>query len=164
MRCFLYAFTILASGITTSLTAQQYFTAENTFAVKLGTTKPLYDRASALPTDSLKLKERKANKPRVIPNFAGRRQMITHNHWMLNDQKHNIPSYHVKPGDVLTLRKWLQNSWLYASATVSTVKIPFWVTWNPATLTLTMNQMPGSDQALELPADLLKVIEFYARV
>ncbi|MBP7885428.1 hypothetical protein KAZ93_04745 [Patescibacteria group bacterium] len=33
------------------------------------------------------------------------RQMITHNHWMLNDQKHNIPSYHVKPGDVLTLRK-----------------------------------------------------------
>ena len=79
MRRFLFAITILASGITTSLTAQQYFTAENTFAVKLGTTKPLYDRAGALPTDSLKLKERKANKPRVIPNFAGRRQMITHN-------------------------------------------------------------------------------------
>lgn len=47
---------------------------------------------------------------------------------------------------------------------MSTVKVPFWITWNPATLTLTMNQMPASDQTIELPADLLKVIEFYARV
>ncbi len=100
----------------------------------------------------------------VAKTIMQARQMITHNHWMLNGQKHNIPSYYVKPGDVLTLRKWLQNSWLYASATVTTVKIPFWITRNPATLTLTMNQMPGTDQALELPADLLKVIEFYARV
>ncbi|MDZ4748783.1 MAG: hypothetical protein SH808_09865 [Saprospiraceae bacterium] len=78
-RCILVGITLLVSSIANTLTAQQYFTAENTFAVKLGTTKPLYDRVSALPTDSSKLRERKANKPRIIPNFAGRRQMLTHN-------------------------------------------------------------------------------------
>lgn len=41
----------------------------------------------------------------VAKTIMQARQMITHNHWMLNGQKHNIPSYHVKPGDTLTLRK-----------------------------------------------------------
>jgi hypothetical protein len=65
--------------ITESLVAQKYYTAETSFAVKLGTTKPIYETTGVLPTDADKLKERKANKPRIIPNFAGRRPLITHN-------------------------------------------------------------------------------------
>src|SRR5688572_14390733 len=65
--------------ITESLVAQKYYTAETSFAVKLGTTKPIYETTGVLPTDANKLKERKANKPRIIPNFAGRRPLIAHN-------------------------------------------------------------------------------------
>ncbi|MEO5907201.1 MAG: hypothetical protein ABIQ11_10765, partial [Saprospiraceae bacterium] len=63
---------ILTTGITQ---AQQYFSAEKTFAVKLGSTKPLHQYMVMEPTDSMKLKTLKLNKPKVIPNFGGRRHL-----------------------------------------------------------------------------------------
>src|SRR5688572_32914357 len=75
-RSILVGIAVLFSGFVTSLTAQQYFTAEKTYAVKLGTTKPLYELANAFPTDSIKLKERKANKPRIIPNFRSEERRV----------------------------------------------------------------------------------------
>jgi len=92
------------------------------------------------------------------------RQMITHGHWLLNGKKHNIPSYFVKQGDVLTLRSAAQNSPLYTGTVSASVRVPFWITWNPSSMSLELNQMPSVVEWQELPADLLKVIEFYARV
>ncbi len=59
--------------------AQSYYTAEQTYAIKLGRTKPLYATTAILPTDAAKLKERKENKPEEVPNFGGRRQLTSHN-------------------------------------------------------------------------------------
>src|SRR3990170_1685678 len=61
-----------------SLKSQKFFTAETSHAVKLGRTKPLYDLVSVAPTDTLKLKIRKSNKPKFVPNFAGRRHLDFH--------------------------------------------------------------------------------------
>jgi small subunit ribosomal protein S4 len=91
------------------------------------------------------------------------RQMITHGHRLLNGTKHNIPSYYTKPGDVLSIRKSLQNSPLYTNTAKSSQHIPFWITPNPTAMSIELNQMP-INEGQELPADLLKVIEFYARV
>ena len=81
--CYHFVFSVFLSTlfvlISGNLAAQKYYTAETSFAVKLGTTKPIYETTSVLPTDAAKLKERKANKPRIIPNFAGRRPLIEHN-------------------------------------------------------------------------------------
>ena len=76
--CFISFIFLLASG-QSQVSAQKYYTAETSYAVKLGTTKPLYESASIMPTDEGKLKDRKLNKPRIIPNFGGRRQLISHN-------------------------------------------------------------------------------------
>ena len=76
--CFI-AFVFLLASAQTQVSAQKYFTAETSYAVKLGTTKPLYESASIMPTDEGKLKDRKLNKPRIIPNFGGRSQLISHN-------------------------------------------------------------------------------------
>lgn len=92
------------------------------------------------------------------------RQMITHGHWLLNGVKHNIPSYYTKPGDVLSVRKSLQNSPLYTNTASTAQHIPFWITSNPTNMSVELNQMPVNEEGKELPADLLKVIEFYARV
>ena len=73
------------------------------------------------------------------------RQMMTHGHWLLNGQKHNVPSYHVKQGDVLTLRKSAQNSPLYAGNVSSVARVPFWITRNAVAMTLELNQMPTSE-------------------
>ncbi len=67
--------TLLISGY---LNGQTYFTAEESFAVKLGTTRPLRESANMPLTDPEKLKDRKLHKPRIIPNFGGRRTLTTH--------------------------------------------------------------------------------------
>ena len=82
-RCFKSLFLAVTISLVfhkaSAQTTRQYFTAEKSYAVKLGTTRPLYDIAGVLPTDADKLKDRKSNKPRIVPNFGGRRQLIEHN-------------------------------------------------------------------------------------
>ena len=73
------------------------------------------------------------------------RQMMTHGHWMLNGRKHNIPSYFMKPGDVLSLRKSLQNSPLYSANSSSNFRVPFWIKVNSSDMSLELTQLPTSE-------------------
>ncbi|MBK9981373.1 MAG: T9SS type A sorting domain-containing protein [Saprospiraceae bacterium] len=61
-----------------SIIAQSYFTAERSYVLKLGTTKPLSESILIGATDQEKLEKQEANKPKVIPNFAGRRRLDFH--------------------------------------------------------------------------------------
>ncbi len=80
--CLKYCFAIcLAAFSICSLNgqnAEKYYTAEKSFAVKLGTTKPLHQTAQAIATDADKSKGLKDQKPSFVPNFGGRRQEIMH--------------------------------------------------------------------------------------
>jgi small subunit ribosomal protein S4 len=89
------------------------------------------------------------------------RQMITHGHFNLNGVKHNIPSYLVKAGDVLELREKLKNSNLYADLS-SNVKVPSHLKVNLSDKKVEVIDLPR-DEEIQVPADVLKVIEFYAR-
>jgi len=89
------------------------------------------------------------------------RQMITHGHFLLNWKKHNIPSYLVKPGDVIELREKLKNSPLYAEENNS-VKVPSYLKVNLKDKKIEVIDLPREEE-IQLPADVLKVIEFYAR-
>ena len=77
LHFFLLSFLILTLNFNWA-NAQKYYNAEQTYAVKLGTTKPLYTLPGVSATDPQKLQDRKNNKPRIIPNFAGRRPLLTH--------------------------------------------------------------------------------------
>lgn len=87
------------------LHAQQYFTAEQSYGIKLGTTKPLYESYAYPPTDKEKLEEQEENKPQEVPNFFGRHQ-IAHNPNALpsgNDPLYD-PSHLRMPGyDILPI-------------------------------------------------------------
>jgi len=89
------------------------------------------------------------------------RQMITHGHFLLNWKKHNIPSYLVKPGDVIELREKLKTSPLYAEENNS-VKVPSYLKVNSKDKKIEVIDLPREEE-IQLPADVLKVIEFYAR-
>lgn len=89
------------------------------------------------------------------------RQMITHGHFLLNGVKHNIPSYLVKKGDVIELKEKLKNSNLYSWENKD-IKSPSYIKANTADNKIEVLDLPRADE-IELPADVLKVIEFYAR-
>lgn len=92
------------------------------------------------------------------------RQMVVHGHFLLNGKKHNVPSYYVNANDVLTLKSSLQWSDLYATDNTAS-KIPLWLSVNKANFSVTVLDLPHTNESEtpELPADVLKVIEFYAR-
>lgn len=91
------------------------------------------------------------------------RQMISHGHFLLNDKKHNIPSTFVKVGDKITLKPKMKESPLYAGATVSkTFKVPSWIKVDRNKYEIELLTMPVLWELWVL-ADILKVIEFYAR-
>jgi len=89
------------------------------------------------------------------------RQMITHGHFLLNGIKHNIPSYLVKKGDIIELREKLKNSPLYEQENKN-VKSPSYLKTILADKKIEILDLPRVDE-IDVPADVLKVIEFYAR-
>jgi len=89
------------------------------------------------------------------------RQMVTHTHFLLNWKKHNIPSYLVKVWDVIQLREKLKESSLYAEEN-NTIKIPSYLKVNNSDKKIEIIDLPRPEE-IEVSADVLKVIEFYAR-
>ncbi len=91
------------------------------------------------------------------------RQMVVHGHFLLNGTKHNVPSYYVNKSDVITLKQSLQSSDLYA--TDNNQKSPIWLNVSKSNFAVTILDLPHTNDAdtLDLPSDVLKVIEFYAR-
>ncbi len=59
--------------------AQKYYTAESSYGLKLGTTKPLYSAYMYPATDTAKINELEKNAPHIVPNFEGRHQLDWHN-------------------------------------------------------------------------------------
>jgi len=91
------------------------------------------------------------------------RQMVGHGHFLLNGKKHNIPSTFIKAGDKITLKEKLKDSSLYAWASVSkTLKIPSWIRVDRNKYEVELLSSPKLWELWNL-ADILKVIEFYAR-
>ncbi len=90
------------------------------------------------------------------------RQMIAHWHWLLNWKKHNIPSTFLKPGDKLELRERLKKSPLYADYD-NKVKVPVYLKVDKNNFVVELLNDPEVDMTW-LEVDVLKVIEFYARV
>lgn len=91
------------------------------------------------------------------------RQAVNHGHFLLNGRKHNIPSTFIKIGDKITLKTKLKDSPLYTGITVSkTQKIPSWIKVDRNKYEVEMLSLPKLWELWVL-ADILKVIEFYAR-
>ena len=92
------------------------------------------------------------------------RQIVTHGHLLLNGKKHNIPSYYVQVGDVISVKKKVQWSALYTNSPLlaGNHTLPSWVKVNKKTLEIEIIDLP-KDEEISVPVDILKVIEFYAR-
>ena len=70
-----------------------------------------YEKASRQPgvtgENLLRLLERRLDNVLVRLGFAGSRrqarQLVTHGHWLVNGRRVNVPSYQVRPGDVISV-------------------------------------------------------------
>jgi small subunit ribosomal protein S4 len=93
------------------------------------------------------------------------RQLVRHGHFMVNDRKTNIPSFLVKPGDVVTVRPGSRGRTYFTDygEVLDTRRPPDWMTIDPRTLSGRILSLPARDQ-IEVPSfNEALVVEHYSR-
>ncbi len=97
------------------------------------------------------------------------RQMITHRHYTVNGQRVNIPSYIIKPGDVVGVFEGLAKNGGIKEARDRVIKrsLPIWMDFNPQAMqgrfiaVPSLNEIKGSVDVRDINEQL--IIEFYSR-
>ena len=91
------------------------------------------------------------------------RQGITHGHFQVNGIKVTKPSFQVRPGDVITVRRRNNLLQMYQMlSSESSGETLDWVTFDNETLRATVQGNPGPSD-VSLPVDVNMVVEFLSR-
>jgi len=92
------------------------------------------------------------------------RQLVRHSHVTVNGRKVNIPSYQVKPGDVVQVKERMrQNLNVHESIQLQTGRPqPGWLELNAGEARLTVTAIPSRDQ-VEVPIQEQLIVELYSK-
>ena len=94
---------------------------------------------------------------------AQARQLVNHGHIRVNGKRVDIPSYIVKPGDVITLREKTQEMDVYKAMREGTSKlIPAWLSLDAAKLTATVVSIPKREE-IDLAIAEHLIVELYSK-
>jgi small subunit ribosomal protein S4 len=90
------------------------------------------------------------------------RQMVSHGHFIVNDKKVTIPSYEVKPGDVIKIREGSKTKKIFAGFADKNkdYKPPVWLSFDQSKMEGKVLEKPKN---VETFLDLNAVLEFYSR-
>lgn len=97
-------------------------------------------------------------------SHAQARQIVRHGHIMVNDRRTNIPSFLVKPGDVI---KWCETSrkteyYKRLAEEIEGKLIPNWLSMEKESMACKVLNLPGKDD-LEAKFNVKAVVEYYSR-
>jgi small subunit ribosomal protein S4 len=88
------------------------------------------------------------------------RQIVGHGHVVVDGRKTDIPSYRVKPGQVITFKEGIHKVLRDNMEQNAGHQVPNWLEWNPAQLTARITALPTpEDVPFEVNMNL--IIEFY---
>ena len=90
------------------------------------------------------------------------RQLVVHNHFLVNGKKVNIPSYQVKPGDVIKVREKSVKSPKFKEIKEMTVGTPGWLSVDRDKLEGTVLADPTRDQ-IATPIEEHLIVELYSK-
>ena len=114
----------------------------------------------------LRLLERRFDNVLVRLGFAASRrqarQLITHGHWQINGRRVDIPSYQVKPDDVITLREGSSSADVVRTATELIAAVPAWLQADHDSLTAKVLRMPNRDE-INTPVQEQLIVELYSK-
>jgi small subunit ribosomal protein S4 len=100
--------------------------------------------------------------------FAGSRdqarQLIRHNHFQIGAKKVNIPSYQVKPGDIITLKEKSRKNALIIENLEGVARrgVPSWLELDKGNFQGTVKAMPNRDE-ITMPIQEQLIVELYSK-
>ncbi|MFC4120336.1 30S ribosomal protein S4 [Nonomuraea zeae] len=101
----------------------------------------------------------------LAPSIYAARQYINHGHIAVDGRKVDIPSYLVKPGQVITVRERSRRMQPFVAAAEGVhadERIAPYLSVDHADLRITMTSRPEREQ-ISIPVDEQLVVEFYSR-
>ncbi len=95
---------------------------------------------------------------------AAARQLVGHGHLAVNGRKVDVPSYRVKPGDLVEVRGRTSSKQLATRAMEENRvrAVPAWLTADPDSLRGTVNRLPEANE-MEQGINLQMIVEYYSR-
>jgi small subunit ribosomal protein S4 len=129
-----------------------------------------YDRASrqegVTGENLLRILESRLDNVLVRLGFAASRrqsrQMVRHGHWMINGRRVDIPSYQVRPDDVITLAPGFQGDQMIRDATELVSVVPAWLQADHDGLTAKVLRHPERDE-IAVPVQEQLIVELYSK-
>lgn len=98
----------------------------------------------------------------LAPSRRAARQMVSHGHFVVNSHKATIPSYEVKPGDIIKVREGSKSKKIFTGLEekLKDYISPSWVSFDIGKMEGNVLDKPKNDSAF---LDLNVVLEFYSR-
>ena len=90
------------------------------------------------------------------------RQLVNHGHFTVNGKKVNIPSYTVKPGDVIKVKDKSTNSPKFKEVKEMTITVPEWVSVDVEKLEGKVLSVPTREQ-IDTPVAEHLIVELYSK-
>jgi small subunit ribosomal protein S4 len=114
----------------------------------------------------LRMLESRFDNVLVRLGFAGSRrqarQLIRHGHWTVNGRRVDIPSYQLRPDDVITLKAGSKAEATIRDATELTSAVPAWLQADHDGLTAKVLRLPER-QEIATPVQEQLIVELYSK-
>ena len=96
------------------------------------------------------------------PSRRATRQMVSHGHFIVNNRRVTIPSYELKPGDVVKIREGSKSKKIFEnlSERLKDYNAPAWVAFDVSSMEGKILDKPKNTETF---LDLNVVLEFYSR-
>lgn len=96
---------------------------------------------------------------------AAARQAVGHAQFDVNGQKVNIPSFRVKPGDIIRVRdnKRSKGLWKTLEETLKNNPALSWLTVDAKEYAIKVTGTPTAEELKQQPFDAKQIVEFYSR-
>lgn len=92
------------------------------------------------------------------------RQVVSHGHILVNGRRVTVPSYTVRPSDIVSVREGSKTNGIFKEneEKLKTIETPKWLAWDATRTKASVLGQPSIDGA-DLLFDLSTVLEFYKR-
>ena len=98
----------------------------------------------------------------ISPSRRGARQLVGHRHIVVNENVVNIPSYHLRIGDVVGVRTKSKSLETITASLAEEMSQMEWLDWNPSTMSGKVISVPQRDQIPENIKEQL-IVELYSK-
>ncbi|MFA7687309.1 MAG: 30S ribosomal protein S4 [Moheibacter sp.] len=98
----------------------------------------------------------------ISPSRRGARQLVGHKHITVNGEVVNIPSYQLKPGDVVAVREKSKTLSAITDSLKANSSNYDWLIWNDEQMSGTFNSVP---ERIQIPEDIKEqlIVELYSK-